>query len=335
MTTSPYPPDGADPFSGEAKVQFCKRLGDEWRDLADLFGVPPDERDRFPAGEEKRSLWEWIGRRNKLHELPGLLRGIGRSDLADDLLADKARRPERRPLGTPPPAHLHLNTLFFDLDEIRDRMTEEAERLERQRRSVENTASVVTPFVLNHHSPTVADRICEWLPYCYHGIAYKLKITLGPKLSSVERQVARVAQLRTELEHTDVACHIYGVEAPEPTIATFFKRVTAELRGARGHLVAVLTAAPGVQLSRTFVQLPAPTFRRVHVTRWAQRVVAECGWDPRLAATLAARVNEYALDEGDLLHITRTYEELDQSIKDLRADSEGFRRMLEEETGSG
>jgi hypothetical protein len=69
-------------FPGEVKLEFCQRIGKGWKELADLFGVPPHERERFDPGDEPRELWEWLEIRSRLPELPDKLTQIGRSELA-------------------------------------------------------------------------------------------------------------------------------------------------------------------------------------------------------------------------------------------------------------
>ncbi len=75
---------------GLLKVEFCGKLGDSWRDLADVLDVRPDQRARFERGDEARGIWEWLEARNRWSELPGALRAIGRPELADALDGGRA-----------------------------------------------------------------------------------------------------------------------------------------------------------------------------------------------------------------------------------------------------
>ncbi|WP_433219288.1 AAA family ATPase [Dactylosporangium sp. CS-047395] len=60
-----------------------RRIGPDWVDLADLAGVRPHQRARFPHGDEPRALWEWLEARGRLGELAPALRALDRDDLAD------------------------------------------------------------------------------------------------------------------------------------------------------------------------------------------------------------------------------------------------------------
>ncbi|QLQ39477.1 hypothetical protein [Micromonospora robiginosa] len=74
-------------YPGWVKVQFCRRLGTSWAELADSLDVPPYERSRFAAGSEGRELWEWLQVRHLLPALPPALALIGRDDLVELLAA--------------------------------------------------------------------------------------------------------------------------------------------------------------------------------------------------------------------------------------------------------
>lgn len=64
------------------KLEFVRRLDDDWEDLADLLGIRPDQKARFPRGQEARRIWEWLEVRNRLTALPAALRMIDRGELA-------------------------------------------------------------------------------------------------------------------------------------------------------------------------------------------------------------------------------------------------------------
>jgi hypothetical protein len=82
------PNSGNPPYSGITKVEFCRRLGGNWIDLADIFRIPPHERARFTKGNEPRQIWEWLEIRSMLGELRGALRLINRGDLVEILDID-------------------------------------------------------------------------------------------------------------------------------------------------------------------------------------------------------------------------------------------------------
>jgi nucleoside phosphorylase len=79
-SSAPAPPPPTVP--GPVKVAVVRQLTFDWLDLADLLGVPPFARARFPRGDEPRGLWEWLDNRGRLGELPDALAAIGRDDLA-------------------------------------------------------------------------------------------------------------------------------------------------------------------------------------------------------------------------------------------------------------
>jgi len=71
-------------YPAEAKLIFCRRLANSWRELCDVVEIPSHERVAYISGEEGRAIWEWLEHRGRLTELAAALRQIGRSDLADE-----------------------------------------------------------------------------------------------------------------------------------------------------------------------------------------------------------------------------------------------------------
>jgi nucleoside phosphorylase len=83
--------DGAVRYSGKAKVEFCRRLGADWRAVADFLGLPPYATAQFTRGNEPRHLWEYLEMREQLSALPEVLDLTGRPEIADLLRADLLR----------------------------------------------------------------------------------------------------------------------------------------------------------------------------------------------------------------------------------------------------
>jgi nucleoside phosphorylase len=72
-------------YSGKSKIMLSRRIGDNWRDLADYFDIPSLDRQRFKQGFECQDIWEWLEWRNKLEGLKDALTFIGREDLLEIL----------------------------------------------------------------------------------------------------------------------------------------------------------------------------------------------------------------------------------------------------------
>ena len=68
-------------YSGPSKIEFCNRLGDDWKALADYLEIRPADQARFEHGDEAHGIWEWLENRKRLQELPTALQHIGREDL--------------------------------------------------------------------------------------------------------------------------------------------------------------------------------------------------------------------------------------------------------------
>jgi hypothetical protein len=72
-------------YTGEDKINVCRRLVSDWQELADYFDIPPYERARFDRGRESYGVWEWLEVRGRLADLAKGLAAIGRRDLLEFL----------------------------------------------------------------------------------------------------------------------------------------------------------------------------------------------------------------------------------------------------------
>lgn len=75
-------------YSGKAKLNFYRNLGQDWQPLADILEIEASDQNKFGQGDEGREIWNWLYRRRMLGKLPGSLDQIDRSDLAEDLRQD-------------------------------------------------------------------------------------------------------------------------------------------------------------------------------------------------------------------------------------------------------
>lgn len=83
MDSQPPSAHSAHSNLGPVKIPLCERLGADWQNLADYFGITAAERARFDKGWEPQRVWEWLEARGKLAQLAEGLRHIRRDDLAE------------------------------------------------------------------------------------------------------------------------------------------------------------------------------------------------------------------------------------------------------------
>lgn len=93
-------------YSGKQKIEFCKRLIDNWQDLADYFEIPVLERKQW-NGNEAWGIWTWLEQRNKLNKLVEALNYIGRQDIVLEVLnsskQNQTPEPQKIITGSPYP----------------------------------------------------------------------------------------------------------------------------------------------------------------------------------------------------------------------------------------
>lgn len=77
---------------GEARLEFSRRLGTTYRELAMLLDIPHYTQDQFRQGMEANEIWRFMEERKILVSLPEKLHKLGRKNLAE--LMARALRPE-------------------------------------------------------------------------------------------------------------------------------------------------------------------------------------------------------------------------------------------------
>jgi hypothetical protein len=111
-------------LSSEARLAISRRLGADWRDLADYLGIPSYETPRFLRGREPAEVLDWLQRRGRLSELRDALVQIGRPDLAkildDDGPPASVRPTPMRVDRLPLEALTQIAAALLELDEIAD-----------------------------------------------------------------------------------------------------------------------------------------------------------------------------------------------------------------------
>src|SRR4051812_43700879 len=70
------------------KLEFARRLGGDWTDLAAVLNIPTHRLRTFRSGREAYEIWEYLTDRDLLGALTAALVIIGRQDLAHVVSAD-------------------------------------------------------------------------------------------------------------------------------------------------------------------------------------------------------------------------------------------------------
>jgi hypothetical protein len=81
MKSTPNDKETSLVVSGKIKIQFCRRLGKDWQDLATCLDIPAHRRAQFQQGRECHAIWEWLEERDSLDILNNALNELERQDL--------------------------------------------------------------------------------------------------------------------------------------------------------------------------------------------------------------------------------------------------------------
>jgi hypothetical protein len=74
-------------LAGGTFIQLCKRLGEDWEELAAYFRISLSRRQKFKPGLEFDGIVAWLKERERLGELPAALAKLDRDDLIPLLAA--------------------------------------------------------------------------------------------------------------------------------------------------------------------------------------------------------------------------------------------------------
>jgi len=87
-------------YSGQSKIDFCPKLGNDWQDLATCLEIPAHRRNQFQQGRECYAILEWLEEDNeRLQGLSEALKFIKRDDLLSVLQSDKVAPPKEYKLN--------------------------------------------------------------------------------------------------------------------------------------------------------------------------------------------------------------------------------------------
>ncbi|MBB2947618.1 hypothetical protein FB565_007389 [Actinoplanes lutulentus] len=221
------------------------------------------------------------------------------------------------PQPAPPQDHQLLDSAFFDLDRIK-RAIVAAKR---------HVPGRVLGLGLHSAEGLVVKKLCAWLPYCLGETECKDWLSLSPDQGSVDSQLKRILDYKSDLDQVNVVCPLLTGGASAPAVAALWGGIQ-ERFGAHPYMfVALFVGVDGHPAG--VVDLPVPAADATDLTLWAQEVVSRRGWPPTLADSWAMMIADRSAI-GDDLDMRRLYEEMDRSIRDVRRAPADFKRRLEE-----
>ncbi|BCJ45822.1 hypothetical protein GCM10010168_57580 [Actinoplanes ianthinogenes] len=255
-------------------------------------------------------------------------------DLVDQFLTDRADNAAVQrwagqnwsggpaPAIPPPPVdHRLLDSTFFDLAPLKNRVNEVRRRVHR----------AVLGFGVHDADPTVVEKLVAWLPHSLGESECKDPLSLRPDLYPVDRQIKHALRYLPDLEYVNVICRVQTEGAPVTTLAAFWRGLCAQAGVPRHRFVVLFTGGlrrdtgdypPDVE------RLPPPAVQQEDIYLWTQEVVSRRGWPPALADSWGAHLEREA-SIGAELDIRLLLEEIDKTTRRARQTPDEFRRHLE------
>jgi hypothetical protein len=249
---------------GPAKVEFCRRLGPDWKELADFYGVSPHQRAAFGDGADAaRNLWEWIERRGRFGEIHPALIAIDRDDLRE-LFRHRPRGGS--PAGRGERSYDAFSTSGFDLKAIKRELD----------RGLARTGSGPLAFSLPYGDGLVLSRLCDWLADRPGGPEPKHPLSLSPDIMSQhDARQALLAYRHEELRTVDLVCPVHAGGVPARLVNEFWAGIREEIGPIDHRLIVIFTISGNEPLAGDIRPLPMPAITRSDIRDWVDRLVKE------------------------------------------------------------
>ena len=216
-----------------------------------------------------------------------------------------------------PPVHQLINTVYFDLTDIRNAVAGAAQSGDR-----------VLAFGITYPEPTFVEKLCDWLAYYFDDARRKEPLNLMPELGSVSKWLRSVDNYRPELDTYSILCAVYVGDASAPALMEFWAGVRRSFTGAGCYFIPVLIGRQNTAFPAGVTVLPPPRFSYYDIDVWTHDMVRLRGWPAVLAKTWATKLRDAAMD-GDALDVRYLYEAMDRSITEICFEADAFRRRLE------
>jgi Effector-associated domain 1 len=233
------------------------------------------------------------------------------------------QRPEETAAPGPPAGLALLDSVYFDLNEMRKAIM----------RARTGAPSRVLGFGVSYSEFVFVNKLCDWLvSFMGAGTQRKDPMNLRPELAPVSRRLRQVARYRQDLESANVLCVVLVDTVPPDSVSEFWKMICLDFAEIERYLVLVFVGDGSTGFPPGVAVLPPPRFDLEDVALWAGEMLSRRGWPVSLADAWTKLLCDAALYDGEL-SVAVLYEAMDRSIQEFRFRPERFRVMLEKGIG--
>jgi len=308
-------------YTIQAKRGFCRRLDQDWPDLADLCQIPRHTIAKFPRGEEPRHVWDHLEVREQLHWLEDFLAEIGRADLADLL------REGRVAPASPTRVEIDVvSTVTFDLTEIKRRIM----------RTLEERIAGIVAFAVPYGDGFFVTNLCDYLASFVDGTARKPSFGLNAEMPPA-RIVPSIAAYREELDSADLVVPIGADRADSEMLGDFLTQLSGAIGDLPRRLILLLCVAPDFAPMDGVCELGRPDVAREDIRDWLQirQDALSSHAKQRIPASAIDRwaylVAERGADGFDGLDFRGVLDGFESTLRKFRADPDRFLLSLTKE----
>jgi Effector-associated domain 1 len=256
--------------------------------------------------------------REALKERPGNVKLVAWVQAA----SQKVNVPVSPPEPVPPSVYQLLNSVYFDLNDLRRAVA----------RAKRSAGGKVIGFGVTYPEGIFVSKLCDWLAYYIGETQHKDPLNLMPEIAPVSQRLRTVARYKRDLDSTNVLCVVYVQGVPVESIVEFWDGVRRTFEDCAHYLLLVFTGYSDTVFPEGISALPPPQFDLFDVDVWTHEMVRLRGWPPELASAWTDLLRDESM-QNDVLIVRDLYEAMDRSIKEVLFRPDTFRRELEERTG--
>lgn len=221
-----------------------------------------------------------------------------------------------------PQAQQLIDTVYFDLIELRKAVA----------RAKKAATGRVMAFGITYSDAVFVRKLCDWLGPYLGETQLKEPLNLLPELAPVSKRLRHAERYRPELDSANVLCVVYIEGVPVETVAEFWDGVCSSFDGIKHYFALVFAGYRDAVFPPGVTALPPPQFDISDVDLWTHEMVRLRGWPVDLADAWTELLRDDSMDDN-ILDVRSLYEAMDRSIREMRFNSDDFRRRLEERTG--
>jgi hypothetical protein len=183
-------------------------------------------------------------------------------------------------------------------------------------------------FLVRSTEDALVTKLCKRFERSLPPAQSKVSVTLSPEYNTVNYSVSIIARYRPDLAEQNIICHVRTEGAESAMLEEFWNRLCEELQSLKRFLVVVFSGTSTIMAPGGITELPIPEFQPFHIAKWTSEMSQRLRWSPADADAWTQLIRTQSMNENMKLDPRYLYDALEESLKHIREDRDGFCRLL-------